>query len=374
MKIVVASENPVKINAVKKAYTRMFPEESFEVVGIPTDSGVPDQPMSNTETLRGAMARAKRASQAHPDALFWVGIEGGLEEKEGEFEAFAWAVVYSHEGMVGKARTGAFFLRKRYVPVSSSVSPLTRFSVRQIQNATKELSGYLPMALSTEQHTTAILSYLHASLLRTKSCTLETLFYAMHHTYRTEGIVLGSAPRGEGSRNLALFTEELGLVYAAARSVRETRSKLRFHLQDYSLTDLSLVRGREVWRLTNAAELSSVTRLWGTSPEFLRTIVRVTSLLQRLLHGEERNRYLFDSLKSLFLLFHGGMCVTDDIVNGEYITVLRILHSLGYLEERREFSHFLASTALEKPLYQSMQNHHTSTVRAINASLKASNL
>jgi non-canonical (house-cleaning) NTP pyrophosphatase len=39
-----------------------------------------------------------------------VGIEGGVAEKKGEMEAFAWVVIRSREGLEGKGRTGTFFL------------------------------------------------------------------------------------------------------------------------------------------------------------------------------------------------------------------------------------------------------------------------
>lgn len=66
--------------------------------------------MSEKETLLGAKNRALNARQAKPEADFWVGIEGGLEEVNGELEAFAWIVVVSREGKIGKGRTGSFFL------------------------------------------------------------------------------------------------------------------------------------------------------------------------------------------------------------------------------------------------------------------------
>ncbi|MEK7535643.1 MAG: recombination protein O N-terminal domain-containing protein [Patescibacteria group bacterium] len=78
--------------------------------------------------------------------------------------------------------------------------------------------------------------------------------------YTTEAFVVGERASGEGSKVLTLFTRELGLVYAYARSVRETRSKLRYNLSIYSRTLVSLVPGREYWRLVGAqdAENSSI--------------------------------------------------------------------------------------------------------------------
>ena len=87
----------------------MFPSETFTAEGISVPSGVSDQPMTDTETLQGAFNRANNARTAHPDAHYWVGIEGGCEEKHGELWTFAWVVVLG-AASVGKARTGAFML------------------------------------------------------------------------------------------------------------------------------------------------------------------------------------------------------------------------------------------------------------------------
>jgi len=109
-KIIVASQNPVKINAAKAAFEKMFPGEDFQFDGVSVGSGVSDQPMSDDETFEGASNRVTNAREAAPDADFWVGLEGGLEEKNGEMEAFAWMVVQSKEGVVGKGRTATLFL------------------------------------------------------------------------------------------------------------------------------------------------------------------------------------------------------------------------------------------------------------------------
>jgi inosine/xanthosine triphosphatase len=107
--IIVASTNPVKIQAVLAGFRAMFSGEDFTAQGVSVPSGVSDQPMSDEETLQGALNRARAAQVQHPDADFWAGIEGGCEEKHGELWAFAWVVILA-DGLVGKSRTAAFTL------------------------------------------------------------------------------------------------------------------------------------------------------------------------------------------------------------------------------------------------------------------------
>ena len=108
--IVVASQNPVKIQAVLRGFQRMFLDQEFTVQNISVPSGVSLQPRSDAETLRGAVNRATEAARQLPKADFWVGIEGGVDEtEEGEMIAFAWVAVCDLRQM-GRGRTGTFYL------------------------------------------------------------------------------------------------------------------------------------------------------------------------------------------------------------------------------------------------------------------------
>lgn len=109
-KIIVASLNPVKINATLSGFKRMFPDEQFSVEGISVESGVPDQPIGSEETLRGANNRLKNAQLLSPTADYWVGLEGGVEINNQEIASTAWIVIKSKEGQFGKGKPGLFVL------------------------------------------------------------------------------------------------------------------------------------------------------------------------------------------------------------------------------------------------------------------------
>lgn len=110
--IVIASKNPVKIKAVKHAFTLMFPGQMFKLESVAVASGVSDQPTSDTEVLKGAENRASNAKKKTPHADFWVGIEGGIEDTEFGMTAFAWIVIMS-EKLIGRGRTGTFLLPEK---------------------------------------------------------------------------------------------------------------------------------------------------------------------------------------------------------------------------------------------------------------------
>lgn len=109
-KIVVASKNPVKIKATLDGFQKIFSDEQFEIESVSVFSGVSDQPQDDSETFSGAWNRVDNAYKERPSADFCVGIEGGIEEKDSDLEAFAWIVVKSKDNTFGKSRTGTFFL------------------------------------------------------------------------------------------------------------------------------------------------------------------------------------------------------------------------------------------------------------------------
>lgn len=105
MQIVVASHNPVKINAVKTAFATLFPEAPLEMIPVSVDSGVGDQPDSDETTRMGARMRVSGARAALPDADFWVGLEGGTEVLGDQLMAFAWMAVQGSSGEISEARS-----------------------------------------------------------------------------------------------------------------------------------------------------------------------------------------------------------------------------------------------------------------------------
>lgn len=114
-KIIVASTNPVKIKAAQAGFSAMFPHEKFKIKGIASKSGVGKQPMTNWQTINGALNRVNYASQIVPEADYWIGIEGGVEEIKGEMEVFAWVVIKDKTGKVSKGKTGTFTLPQKVV-------------------------------------------------------------------------------------------------------------------------------------------------------------------------------------------------------------------------------------------------------------------
>lgn len=88
MQVGVGSRNPVKLAATELAFDAF--EEPATVEAVDVDSGVSDQPLGDTETIRGAKYRAERALRAFD---FGVGIEGGVTDGSNDSLLVMWAAV-----------------------------------------------------------------------------------------------------------------------------------------------------------------------------------------------------------------------------------------------------------------------------------------
>lgn len=109
IKVVVGSQNPVKIRCTQLAFQSTFPDHSIHIVGISAPSGVSDQPMTDAETLLGANNRATYCRRLHPEADYWIGIEGGITDSNEKMDAFAWVSILSDK-KEGQAKTATFQL------------------------------------------------------------------------------------------------------------------------------------------------------------------------------------------------------------------------------------------------------------------------
>ena len=98
MKVVVGSKNPVKIQATKEAFEKLWPKKNRSVIGLEVKSGVSDQPMSDEESIKGASNRAKKALKTGK-ADFGIGFEGGLHKIGEKWFDCGWVVVVNKKAL-----------------------------------------------------------------------------------------------------------------------------------------------------------------------------------------------------------------------------------------------------------------------------------
>lgn len=194
-----------------------------------------------------------------------------------------------------------------------------------------------------------------------------------YHIYQTEGFVLGSTPFGEANKRYHIYTREIGLINASAQGIRFIKSKLKHTIDDFVFSDFSLVRGKEFWRLTSVKEAHDGNKkLTGKS---LIMFARISGLLRRLLHGEEKNEYLYDTINTGFAILSSGEVTKDGFLEDlEALMVLKILFALGYIDDKGDIFNFLKSSTINKGDVKNFSPHRKQVLKIINDALKESQL
>ena len=78
MKIAVGTTRKPKLDAVKNALTKLYPNKNIEIIAEKVESDVSDQPMSLKEIAQGAYNRAHNLIKKDIQADYYLGIEGGI--------------------------------------------------------------------------------------------------------------------------------------------------------------------------------------------------------------------------------------------------------------------------------------------------------
>lgn len=167
----------------------------------------------------------------------------------------------------------------------------------------------------------------------------------MSHTkHHTNAIILRSVGTGEADKFIWALSREFGMVGFHARSIRKISSKQRCYLEPLSYARLSLVRGRNMWRLTNVSEAGQGFR---RGPEsILRARTRTVSLVSRLVHGEESHPDLFSTIYEGFSFFDKAEISDMESYYLENLIYLRVLSLLGYVEKEKEIAGLLEDLSL----------------------------
>jgi recombinational DNA repair protein (RecF pathway) len=149
-------------------------------------------------------------------------------------------------------------------------------------------------------------------------------------TYTTEAFVCGTFNRSTADRSYLLFTREAGMLFADARSVREERSRQRYALQDFSEIRVSLIRGKQGWKIGSVEGVKNDFSA-ATTREVRGSVVILYRLLRRFIHGEEASVALFDFFKEALA------AVVKPVEERSFLELciqLRFLAVLGYVDTK----------------------------------------
>ena len=148
----------------------------------------------------------------------------------------------------------------------------------------------------------------------------------MRHKYETRGLILARTHAGEANTFVTIITSDLGLVHGRAQSLRKPGAKLAAALATLAESEVTLVRGKEGWRVTGAV----LGENWfGRFPnlETRTRIARVSGLFLRLVAGETQDAELFPIMRGFLEAL--AQLPVEHHEAAEILAVLRTLAVLG---------------------------------------------
>lgn len=150
-------------------------------------------------------------------------------------------------------------------------------------------------------------------------------------TYITEALVCGTWSRNTADRSYLLFTREAGMLYADARSVREERSRQRYALQDFSLVRVSLIKGKQSWKI-GSIEIQKNYYHEAVDKEARGSVVGLLRLVRRFVKGEEAHSEFFDFIKNALEVM---IKPVDERQFVQKVLQVQILAWLGYVDDKK---------------------------------------
>lgn len=116
MKVIIATKNQGKIEGAKKAFLKFF--DNVEIVGIPTESEVSEQPV-NTDIYLGAKNRIKNlktyCKNNNIKADLFLAIESGIFNSLGEWLITNIAVIEDNNNFLSYGTSASFPVPNKYV-------------------------------------------------------------------------------------------------------------------------------------------------------------------------------------------------------------------------------------------------------------------
>lgn len=190
--------------------------------------------------------------------------------------------------------------------------------------------------------------------------------FIKHHT---KGVVVSSKIEGDSNKRVNLFTKNFGLISAKVQGARNVHSKLRSGSQDFCLGEFSLVHGKTGWRVVSVRADKNLFEEFRNSPNKLKIVCNILNLVRKLISEEEAHTPVFNIIYNFFIFLEKAK--EQDIALAECLTLVRILHSLGYMRHDPELSIPISSSEIDIKDLEMIAPRRFQIISLINESLKA---
>ena len=146
---------------------------------------------------------------------------------------------------------------------------------------------------------------------------------------KTESIILKTADLGEADRLLIIYTKEFGKIRVVARGIKKLESKLRYHLEPLSHSQLILIEGKSIRIVKDAILINEFLKI-KKDLEKTKIAQEIAELIDEAIAGEEKDEKIWELLTTtLHQLNVGGS--TSHIVRDFRANLIKLL---GYDPEQ----------------------------------------
>lgn len=175
----------------------------------------------------------------------------------------------------------------------------------------------------------------------------------------------------ESNKLLVLYTKQFGLIYVSTQSIRELKSKMRFHTHALSLVDVDVVEGRDIWKLTGIHEHLSSLPFAGTLA--FSMLQRLSTFIMRLSSGEEYHDRIWEDIQNVYRYVQEHPHENKETYHHiEIVFLIRLLNHLGYWEGNEDF--LLTSYPFTRDIFEVIDSNHSYFIQRINLGIQNSQL
>jgi len=152
LKIAVGTTSEYKLGFLKEVLNELGINADVELFPIKAESKISDQPITEKETKKGSLNRAKAALKHSKEADFGLGIEAGYHKnKEGKFEIFCYATIVDRQKVKISCISHKFPLPKFYNEKVEAGVQLCEHVEAYYKDATHPVKIYLGKMLDSRK-------------------------------------------------------------------------------------------------------------------------------------------------------------------------------------------------------------------------------
>ena len=119
--------------------------------------------------------------------------------------------------------------------------------------------------------------------------------------YTTEAFILREYPQDENDFVYKVWTKDFGVIFVLARSIRKINAKLRMIAKKHEFLNMTLVKGKDIYRLTGVEETPMNYKFGEYSSQVKKLIYEA---IDRFIEEKKSYKKLFEKLKFLTLAYN----------------------------------------------------------------------